>query len=111
MRPLKLEMQAFGPYREKVTLDFTEMQNQSLFLISGPTGAGKTTIFDALTYALFDGASGEIRNKDSFKSDFATDEELCYVELEFELAGKQYRIRRVPAQIGPGVRQKTKHYS
>src|SRR5699024_602881 len=102
MRPLKLVMQAFGPYREKVELDFTEMQNQSLFLVSGPTGAGKTTIFDALTYALYDGASGNTREKTSFKSDFATDTELCFVELAFEVAGTEYFVKRTPAQRGPG---------
>src|SRR5699024_3970112 len=96
---------------ERVELDFTQMQNQSLFLVSGPTGAGKTTIFDALTYALYDGASGNTRKKDSFKSDFATDEELCFVELTFELGGKEYFVRRVPEQMGPGTRQKTKKYS
>lgn len=110
MRPLKLDMQAFGPYRKKVSIDFTEMKNQSLFLISGPTGAGKTTIFDALTYALYDSSSGESRSKDSFKSDFATDEELCYVELLFEISGKQYHIKRIPSQTGPGVREKIKQY-
>ena len=52
MRPLKLEMNAFGPYKEKIVLDFTQFQNQTLFLVSGPTGAGKTTIFDAIAYAL-----------------------------------------------------------
>ena len=102
MRPLKLVMQAFGPYRERVILDFTQMQNQSLFLISGPTGAGKTTLFDALAYALYDSASGDLRKKESFKSDFATDEELCFVELTFEVAGKEYFVRRHPSQRAPG---------
>lgn len=102
MRPLKLVMQAFGPYRERVELDFTQMHNHALFLISGPTGAGKTTIFDALAYALYDGASGETRDKEAFKSDFATDEERCFVELTFEVAGKQYYVKRYPTQRAPG---------
>ena len=74
MRPLKLEMNAFGPYKEKIVLDFTQFQNQTLFLVSGPTGAGKTTIFDAIAYALYDVASGSSREKDTFKSQFATEE-------------------------------------
>jgi len=102
MRPLKLEMNAFGPYKEKIVLDFTKFQNQTLFLVSGPTGAGKTTIFDAIAYALYDVASGSSREKDTFKSQFATEESVCYVDLEFEYNGKTYRVRRSPAQTGPG---------
>lgn len=108
MRPLKLVMNAFGPYKEKVELDFTQFAGASLFLVSGPTGAGKTTIFDAIAYALFDAASGDAREKDTFKSQFASDTDLCYVELTFELGDKQYFIHREPAQIGPGTRTKTK---
>lgn len=95
-------MNAFGPYPEKVTLDFTKFKDSSLFLISGPTGAGKTTIFDALAYALYDDASGNDREKDTFKSQFASDETLCFIELEFDLKGETYFIRRVPGQRGPG---------
>lgn len=108
MRPLKLVMNAFGPYKEEVTLDFTTLSQSSLFLVSGPTGAGKTTIFDAIAFALFDAASGDSREKDTFKSQFASDTDLCFVELEFELNGKIYSIRREPTQIGPGERTKTK---
>jgi exonuclease SbcC len=93
---------AFGPYKEKIILDFTQFQNQTLFLVSGPTGAGKTTIFDAIAYALYDVASGSSREKDTFKSQFATEEAICYVDLEFEYNGKTYRVRRSPAQTGPG---------
>ena len=102
MRPLRLEISAFGPYKEKIVLDFTQFQNQTLFLVSGPTGAGKTTIFDAIAYALYDVASGSSREKDTFKSQFATEESVCYVDLEFEYNGKTYRVRRSPAQTGPG---------
>ncbi|SFJ94996.1 exonuclease SbcC [Marinilactibacillus piezotolerans] len=108
MRPLKLVMNAFGPYKGKVEIDFTQLAQSSLFLVSGPTGAGKTTIFDAIAYALFDSASGDSRQKDTFKSQFAKDTDLCYVELEFELGEKSYFIRREPTQIGPGSRSKTK---
>ena len=102
MRPLKLTLNAFGPYKGKVEIDFTQFNQKTLFLVSGPTGAGKTTIFDAIAYALYDEASGTSRGKDSFKSQFATDQDLCYVELEFELAGKRYYIKRSPTQMGPG---------
>ncbi|WP_107995045.1 AAA family ATPase [Trichococcus paludicola] len=102
MRPLRLEVSAFGPYKEKIVLDFTQFQNQTLFLVSGPTGAGKTTIFDAIAYALYDVASGSSREKDTFKSQFATEESVCYVDLTFEYNGKTYRVRRSPAQMGPG---------
>ena len=102
MRPLRLEVSAFGPYKEKIELDFTQFQNQTLFLVSGPTGAGKTTIFDAIAYALYDVASGSSREKDTFKSQFAAEESVCYVDLEFEYNGKTYRVRRSPAQTGPG---------
>ena len=102
MRPLRLEVSAFGPYKEKIVLDFTQFQNQTLFLVSGPTGAGKTTIFDAIAYALYDVASGSSREKDTFKSQFAADEAICYVDLTFEYNGKTYRVRRSPAQLGPG---------
>lgn len=108
MRPLKLVMNAFGPYKDKVTIDFTQFDQSSLFLVSGPTGAGKTTIFDAIAYALYDSASGDARGKDTFKSDHATDLDLCYVELEFELGQTTYNIRREPDQTGPGTRTKTK---
>lgn len=111
MRPLKLVMNAFGPYRGTVELDFTQFNQQNLFLVGGPTGAGKTTIFDAIAYALYDNASGNSREKDSFKSQFATDEDLCFVELTFELNGKTYFVRREPSQTGPGTRTKTKEIS
>jgi len=111
MRPLKLVMNAFGPYKEKVVIDFTQFHHQTLFLVSGPTGAGKTTIFDAIAYALYDDASGTSRGKDSFKSQFVSDDVLCFVELEFELAGKKYFIKRIPAQKGPGKNGKLKKWS
>lgn len=105
MRPTNLVMNAFGPYKEKVELDFTKFGSSSIFLVSGPTGAGKTTIFDAITYALFNEASGSMRDVDTLKSQFASDEEECYVELTFDLGLDQYRIRRRPKQKGPGARK------
>lgn len=111
MRPIKLEMNAFGPYKEHTVLDFTELNNQTLFLISGPTGAGKTTIFDAIAYALYDDASGNSRSKEAFKSDFATDDDFCYVAFTFEVNGKEYYIRRSPSQRAPGKRGIIEHGS
>ena len=105
MRPTNLVMNAFGPYKEKVELDFTKFGSSSIFLVSGPTGSGKTTIFDAITYALFNEASGSMRDVDTLKSQFATDEDECYVELSFDLGVDQYRIRRRPKQKGPGTRK------
>ena len=109
MRPIQLTMNAFGPYRGEVALDFTDFGASSIFLISGPTGAGKTTIFDAITYALFNRASGEARELDMLKSQFATDEDECFVELTFDMGTDQYRVRRRPQQTGPGVRTKTRN--
>lgn len=111
MRPIKLEMNAFGPYKNHTVLDFTEFNNQTLFLISGPTGSGKTTIFDAIAYALYDDASGNSRSKEAFKSHFATDADLCYVAFTFEVNGKEYYIRRQPAQKAPGKRGIIEHGS
>ncbi len=108
MRPAKLVMNAFGPYRGKVELDFADFGASSIFLITGPTGSGKTTIFDAITYALFNQASGDMRETDMLKSQFATDEEECFVELTFELGTEQYRVKRSPRQMGPGARVKVR---
>jgi len=98
MKPLKLSVSAFGPYANLQTVDFGELGGNNIFLITGPTGAGKTTIFDAISYALFGEASGSSRSKDSLRSDFALPNILTYVELDFELRGKQYRIKRIPQQ-------------
>lgn len=111
MRPIELKMQAFGPYRGLVHLDFTEFKSNSIFLINGPTGSGKTTVFDAISYALYNQASGETREVDMLKSQFATDEELAFVELLFEMKGKNYRVVRIPKQKGPGARQKVINHS
>lgn len=106
MRPLELEIQAFGPYKEKVTLNFTDLNNQHLFLITGPTGAGKTTIFDAIVYALYGKTSGSSRNVNELKSQLADDETVAYVSLVFEIHGKVYTIKRIPKQRRPQKRGK-----
>lgn len=108
MRPIQLTMNAFGPYRGEVALDFADFGTSSIFLVTGPTGSGKTTIFDALTYALFNHASGETRELDMMKSQFATDEDLCFVELTFEVGQTTYRVKRSPQQTGPGARVKSR---
>ncbi len=111
MRPTKLVMNAFGPYRGKVELDFTDFGASSIFLITGPTGAGKTTIFDAITYALFNQASGDMRETEMLKSQFATDQDKCFVELTFDVGTDEYRVKRSPKQMGPGARVKTRELS
>ncbi|MDP4144731.1 MAG: AAA family ATPase [Bacillota bacterium] len=104
MRPLRLTMSAFGPYASSETIDFTNLKDKNIFLITGPTGAGKTTIFDAISYALFGEASGSSRDKDSLRSDFALPETVTYIELEFELRGQKYIIMRSPQQERKKVR-------
>lgn len=98
MRPLKLTINAFGPYAGKEELDFTKIKGSNFFVISGPTGAGKTTIFDAISFALFGEASGGSRTIESLKSHHAKGSEVSYVELEFIAKGKEYKITRYPTQ-------------
>ncbi|SOC43961.1 SbcC/MukB-like Walker B domain-containing protein [Ureibacillus acetophenoni] len=98
MKPIKLTMRAFGPYKNEETIDFTKLHDNRLFVISGSTGAGKTTIFDGICFALYGSASGSDR-KDvkMLRSDFADDDIHTAVEFVFELHGKKYRVlRQVP---------------
>ena len=111
MKPKILTMQAFGPYAQKTTVDFTKLERDGLFLVCGATGAGKTTIFDAIAYALFGEASGgpERRNPDSFRSDYASADTETFAELEFEHRGADYKIRRSPEylcakKVGEGLK-------
>ncbi len=108
MRPLQLTMNAFGPYAAKVQVDFEALGEKGLFLISGNTGAGKTTIFDAITFALFHRTSGSDREITTLRSDYAKPEEETYVELTFCHMGRTYRIYRSPQydrpkKIGQGL--------
>ncbi|MBM6837322.1 AAA family ATPase, partial [Clostridium saudiense] len=98
MRPLRLTINAFGPYAGKEELDFTKIKGSNIFVISGPTGAGKTTIFDAISFALFGEASGGSRSIESLKSHHAKRTEISYVELDFLAKGKEYKITRYPTQ-------------
>lgn len=96
MRPLKLTMSAFGPYADKTMLDLSLLGDHGLYLITGDTGAGKTTIFDAISYALYGETSGRMRQPDMLRSQYAAEETETYVEMEFEFQGRTYKIRRNP---------------
>lgn len=96
MLPRKLTISAFGPYAASTTIDFAKLGRSGLYLITGNTGAGKTTIFDAIVYALYGEASGENREPKMMRSKYASNEAETFVELEFEYAGRQYRVRRNP---------------
>lgn len=110
MKPISLTIEAFGPYRDSVTLDFNELQNHSMFLISGPTGAGKTSILDAMVYALYGEPSGEVRKTDAIRSDFAEPQHMTRVDFSFAIGESQYRVERLPKQLvakkrGTGMRE------
>lgn len=96
MKPIKLVMNAFGPYASKAEVHFEEFGDQGIFLITGDTGAGKTTIFDAITFALFHKTSGMDREVATLRSDFAEKQEETYVEFTFSHKGREYRIKRHP---------------
>lgn len=98
MRAIKLSITAFGPYLEKQTLDFEQLGDESIFLITGPTGAGKTTVFDAICYALYGKASGLDRDQDSLRSHFAGIDEPTEVKFRFALNNNVYEIIRHPKQ-------------
>ena len=110
MKPISLTIEAFGPYRDSVNLDFSALQNHSMFLISGPTGAGKTSILDAMVYALYGEPSGEVRKIDAIRSDFAEPERMTRVDFSFAIGEAQYRVERLPKQLvakkrGTGMRE------
>ncbi len=104
MIPVRLEFSAFGPFPEKQVVDFTKFDDDRLFLITGPTGSGKTTIFDALTFSLYGEASGSLREKTTLKSDFVGENGLCYASFTFLIHGTQYTVRRMPQQRCPKQR-------
>ena len=110
MKPISLTIEAFGPYRDSVTLDFNELQAHSMFLISGPTGAGKTSILDAMVYALYGEPSGEVRKTDAIRSDFAEPDRMTRVDFSFAIGDALYRVERLPKQMvakkrGTGMRE------
>ena len=104
MRPLCLKMTAFGPYVEEQIIDFAALEGRTLFLITGPTGAGKTTLFDAIAYALYGESSGKERDGEALRSDFAPPELSTEVVFDFSLAGRNYRVTRSPKQLRPKLR-------
>lgn len=104
MKIISLTMNAFMTYKEKTTIQFDDFIDHGLYLISGPTGAGKTTIFDAMTFALYGVASGSTRSQAYFRSDFADVKDETYVEMIFELHQKLYKIKRSPTYTRPGYK-------
>jgi exonuclease SbcC len=112
MKPLKLKMCAFGSYAKETTIDFAK-STQNLFLITGDTGAGKTTIFDAIVFALYGQASSTENKKDGvmLQSQFTSYDQTPYVEFTFADSARDnasiYKIRRVPRHLRP-VKRKTK---
>ena len=104
MKPIRLTMSAFGPYAGVVELPLEQLGDEGLYLICGDTGAGKTTIFDAIAFALFGETSGSARGTKSLRSDFAQPDADTYVELEFSYRGQTYRIRRTPLHTRPKKR-------
>ena len=104
MRPLRLTLSAFGPYAAETTLDLEKLGRGGLYLITGDTGAGKTTIFDAITYALYDHSSSGIREGSMLRCKYADDKTPTFVKLEFEVHGVRYTVRRNPEYQRPKAR-------
>ncbi|MFD2333737.1 AAA family ATPase [Cohnella sp. GCM10020058] len=108
MMPVRLTMTAFGPYKDKEVIDFAELSGNRLFLVSGNTGAGKTSIFDAICFALYGEASGEDRSDvRMLRSQFASDDLYTSVEFEFELKRRTYRILRQLPHVKTGNKSAT----
>ena len=99
MRPVRLVISAFGPYSGKTEIDFEALGGEGLYLITGDTGAGKTTIFDAIVFALYGEASGEVRRADMFRSKYAPEDVPTFVEFVFAYRNKRYTVRRNPEYL------------
>ena len=96
MKPKNIKISAFGPYKNEIEIDFTKLGDNGIFLITGDTGSGKTTIFDAISFALFGEVSGSNRPVASLRSDFSEQDIETFVELEFTHKNQKYKIRRNP---------------
>ncbi|SHI49824.1 exonuclease SbcC [Butyrivibrio fibrisolvens DSM 3071] len=104
MRPLNLTISAFGPYKDKTIIDFTRLGERGLYLITGDTGAGKTTIFDAICFALYGEPSGSSRDPKMFRCKYSEGSVPTFVELVFSYHGKEYRVKRNPEYERPALR-------
>ncbi len=104
MKPRKLTVSAFGPYAGQVEVDFARLGERGLYLITGDTGAGKTTIFDAITFALYGEASGRSRSADMLRSKYAQPGTPTFAQLTFTCRGEEYTVRRNPAYLRPAKR-------
>ena len=104
MRPLKLTLSAFGPYAAETVLELAKLGRGGLYLVTGDTGAGKTTLFDAITYALYDHSSGGVREGAMLRCKYADLKTPTFVELEFEVNGQRYTVRRNPEYQRPKTR-------
>ncbi len=104
MKPLRLEMRAFGPYANEQKLDFRSLGANTLFLIWGPTGSGKTTIMDAMSFALFGQSSGQLREPAQLRSQHAAAGDATEVVFDFAVGADHYRVRRSPDQERPAKR-------
>ncbi|MGN0552151.1 MAG: AAA family ATPase, partial [Oscillospiraceae bacterium] len=105
MKPLELTISAFGPYAGTEYIDFSQTGRNGLYLITGDTGAGKTTVFDALIFALYGTASGNVRSSSMFRSKYADPEIKTFTELKFEYSGKVYTIKRSPPYTRKALRK------
>ena len=97
-------MSAFGPYAGEIMIDMTKLGDRGIYLVTGDTGAGKTTIFDAITFALYGEASGTMRQPDMFRSKYANPEVATFVELEFLYQNQLYVVKRNPEYMRPAKR-------
>ena len=112
MKPLYLEIAAFGPYAKVEKIDFTKLGKNGLYLIAGDTGAGKSVIFDAICFALYGKTSGGVRDAGMLRSAYAEESQKTYVKLKFELRGLEYTVERTPSYIraksrGDGTTEQT----
>jgi DNA repair protein SbcC/Rad50 len=104
MKPIRLEMQAFGPFAHREVLDLDRVADRQLVLIHGPTGSGKTTLLDAICFALFGDTSGAERLGKQMRCSYAAPERLTYVRFDFRLGPRRFRVRREPEQERPKLR-------